>query len=326
MNFEIFDEDYYLKRYPAVREAIEEGIFSSGLEHFQRFGLQEGRTQVSRYYDEDTYLANNPGVAEAVENGIFVSGLEHFIEAGYEEGRTNISPDYNEDFYLSNNSQIAEFVAGGTFRNGLEHFIRFGVRENRFATNFFEPEYLAKNPGVAAAVAEGIFKTGREHYQLFGQFETERTATFVGSKGDDLIDAFGVGNVEILGVEVGLNETGDRFYESDGSGEFDTLIGSAGADTFVFGQSFANRALLQVIVQTYYAGEGQALIQNFDPNDGDSIELIIRPSDDYNLRPAGADLILEIQDDILAVIEGGASLGLTATENDLTQSKEVTIF
>lgn len=326
MSFEIFDEEYYLKKYPGVGEAIEGGIFSSGLEHFQNFGLNEGRTEVSRYYDEDTYLANNPGVADAVRNGIFVSGLEHFIEAGYEEGRTNISPYYNEEFYLSNNSQVAGLVGSGTFRNGLEHFIRFGVRENRFATNFFEPEYLAKNPGVAAAVEAGIFRTGREHYEQFGQFESERKATFVGSRGDDLIDAFGVGAVEIIGVEVGLNQTGDRFYESDGSGEFDTLIGSEGADTFVFGQSFVNRALLQVIVQTYYSGEGQALIQNFDPNDGDSIELIIRPSDDYNLRPAGADLILEIRDDILAVIEGGASLGLTAVERDLTQSKEVTIF
>jgi SAM-dependent methyltransferase len=38
-----FDEQYYLDEYPDVRQAVAEGVFASGLEHWVRFGQEEGR-------------------------------------------------------------------------------------------------------------------------------------------------------------------------------------------------------------------------------------------------------------------------------------------
>lgn len=60
MDFTIFDEQFYLLKYPFLQNALENGIITSGIDHFQRFGLQSGWTEVSRYYDEDYYLENNP--------------------------------------------------------------------------------------------------------------------------------------------------------------------------------------------------------------------------------------------------------------------------
>lgn len=38
-----FDETFYLCRYPGVAEAVRQGGFASGLEHYRRFGAHEGR-------------------------------------------------------------------------------------------------------------------------------------------------------------------------------------------------------------------------------------------------------------------------------------------
>lgn len=38
-----FDEQFYLDAYPDVRQAVAEGFFANGLEHWLRFGQEEGR-------------------------------------------------------------------------------------------------------------------------------------------------------------------------------------------------------------------------------------------------------------------------------------------
>jgi len=38
-----FDEQFYLSRYPDVREAVEKGDFASGHEHYLGHGQHEGR-------------------------------------------------------------------------------------------------------------------------------------------------------------------------------------------------------------------------------------------------------------------------------------------
>ena len=109
--------------------------------------------------------------------------------------------------------------------------------------NFSEAEYLQKNPDVAAAVKAGSFSSGLDHYTKIGQFEPNRSATFVGTEGNDIVTAFGNEKTEITGVDLDtsftFNEAGNYF--SNGSNEFDTLIGSEGADTFVFAYDFTGQ-------------------------------------------------------------------------------------
>jgi hypothetical protein len=56
-----------------------------------------------------------------------------------------------------------------------------------------EPGYLQINPDVRLLVESGALKTGREHYFNFGKNEPNRSATFVGTSGNDILTGVGVG-------------------------------------------------------------------------------------------------------------------------------------
>ena len=337
-NFDIFDEQYYLSQYPALKTAIDQGIIKSGKDHFERFGQAAGLTKVSRYFDESNYLAKYPEIAALVrtpskQNLPFATGLDHFIQYGYEQGRIEVSPEYNEAFYLANNRDLLPFIQNGSFKNGYQHFIKFGSKEGRFGTSFFEPGYLYENPSLnpilSQLISSGTLKTGREHYFKYGQFETSRKATFVGSSGNDTIASVGVGNVNLIGVEVGLPSAdsflGGQTYESDGSQEFDTLIGGSGNDNFILGDVLLTRRGFIAGTKELYIGEGFATIRNFTKGK-DSIQLVGDSFDKFLVFPINNNRDLAIQTnglpvtkdgvtatsrfDTIAVIEGGGNLSL----------------
>ena len=340
-NYAIFDEKYYLAQYPWVKPAIDAGVIKSGLEHFQKFGEAGGLTKVSRYFDEATYLAGNPDIAALVRtpnnpSAPFATGLDHFIQYGYEEGRTRVSAEYDEAFYLANNRQLQPFIQNGTFKNGYQHFIQFGIKDGQFGTSFFETEYLERNPDVRPFVESGALKTGREHYFNFGKNDASRSATFIGSPGNDIITGAGVGNTELIGVEVGLGKGGSfsipgRNYESDGSNEFDTLTGGSGRDLFKLGDILPGTGGKGYSSPTkLYIGPGFATIRNFTQGQ-DSIQIAsddFQPSlDKFLIFPINNNRDLAIQTnglfvfltdgtsgisrfDTIAVIEGGGNLKL----------------
>lgn len=329
MNYDIFDEKYYLSQYPWLKPAIDAGIIKSGREHFEKFGQAAGLTKISRYFDEDTYLAQNQDIAPFVRTANnptrpFATGLDHFIQFGYEQGRTRVSPDYDEVFYLKRHSDITPFVQNGTFKSGFEHFIKFGNTEGRYGTSFFEPRYLSDNPDVAAVVATGSLKTGREHYLKFGQFESNRSAVFTGTNGNDIVTGFTAGKNGIVGLQVALatgREQGINknkydaltFNESNRSfsistNEFDTLIGTGGTDYFILGDAFPNNRPSLIDRISFYSGSGEARIVNFEKGK-DYIQL----AGDFSLHsfvPSGSDLLIQKSGDTVARIQGGANLTL----------------
>ena len=333
-NYTIFDEDYYIAQYPWVQSAIDAGVIQSGRDHFERFGQAAGLTQVSRYFDEATYLAGNPDIAAFVRtpnnpNAPFATGLDHFIQYGYEEGRTRVSPEYDEAFYLANNQRLQPFIQNGTFKNGYQHFIQFGFKEDEFGTSFNEKLYLRRYPDVRQLVESGALKTGREHYFNFGKNEPNRfTATFTGTSGNDILTGAGVGNVELVGVEVGFSyELGGRDfslrYESSGSDEFDTLIGGSGPDSFNLGYISATRGITSSTNVYFYTGPGFATIRNFTPGQdrisipGSSSELLAFPINnnrDLAIQRKGLPFVNNRTEfrlpDTIAVIEGGGNLSL----------------
>ena len=319
-NYAIFDEQFYLASYPWVKPAIDAGVIKSGREHFEKFGQAGGLTKVSRYFDENAYLAGNPDLAPFVKtvnpNGPFATGLDHFIQFGYDEGqrRSAVSPEYNEDFYLANNSELRSFIGtNAPFKSGYQHFIQFGAKEGRFGTSFFEPEYLKKNPDIVPFVNSGNLRTGREHYFNFGKNEPSRSATFVGSRSNDILTGVGVGNTELIGVEVGLDRNNNRQYESFGTNEFDVLTGGPGVDTFVLGvPATAGNG----VAVPLYLNNGQATIRNFNAAD-DLIQLAGNSlNDGYSLNPVGNNLSIQRFGDVLGVIEGGAGLNLVFQQSN----------
>lgn len=82
----IFNEAYYLDRYPDVRDAVNRGVFLSAFEHFSKHGAIEGRDGC-RFFNERRYLSLNTDVAESISRGDTVSGEAHFLQFGRKEGR-----------------------------------------------------------------------------------------------------------------------------------------------------------------------------------------------------------------------------------------------
>jgi len=84
----LFDEKFYLSQYQDVGAAVGQGFFSSGFDHFQKFGQSEKRNP-SGLFSEDYYLAKNADVAQAVASGTVRRGLDHFLLYGQSESRAS---------------------------------------------------------------------------------------------------------------------------------------------------------------------------------------------------------------------------------------------
>jgi len=336
-NYDIFDEPYYLAQYPWVKPAIDAGIIKSGREHFEKFGQAAGLTKISRYFDEATYLAGNPDITPFVRtpnnpNVPFATGLDHFIQYGYEEGRSRVSPNYDEAFYVATNRDSRSFIENN-FKSGYQHFIQFGRFSN--GTSFYETVYLNRNRDIGPFVYSGALTTGREHYFNFGKNEPNRSATFIGTSGNDTLTGIGVGNVELVGV-TGSTGFGAGVSGSDGSNEFDTLIGGPGADTFVLAQPVYTSRVFVIGYKSFYHGPGFATIQNFTQGQ-DTIQLGSTSFDKYIVFPINNNRDLAIQTnglpfftpnggdqlsygDTIAVIEGGGNLKLNLLPSEYSWS------
>ncbi len=320
MSLNIFDEAYYLRKNPDVADAVKAGLFQSGRQHFELYGLQEKRTSVSPYWSEGGYfgfgfLPRNFDIYQAVFNGVYPSGLAHFIQVGEAEGRVVSNSSYNEEFYLRTNPDIAQAVAADVFSSGFSHFIQFGYKENRKGSAFNEKAYLAFNPDVSAAVQGGAYLNGVEHYQELGQKELRR-GFFSGTSGNDIVSAFDSGYSTIAGVEIDAiaGENPRLIPTSLGVGEIDSLIGSDASysDIFLLG---VGRSELNTSGQKFYVGQGDAdyaLISVFDLVGGD---MIISGIDVIQLAGKPEDYVIQksenlYQTKIFAITSGGSSPNL----------------
>lgn len=299
-SFTIFDEAFYLSTNPDVASAVRTGAISSGLDHFQRSGLNEGRVSISPFYDEAAYLSAYPDIADAVRLGGFSSGLQHFVNSGFGEGRTITSTFFDEQFYLRDNPDVAGAIGSGTFKSGLDHFILAGQEEGRSGTPFDNRIYLATYPDIANAVEVGALRSGLEHWTSSGQFEASRFAVFTGTSGNDVITGTGEASL-LFGVNIDPNDSPTTF----GVGEVDILIGGPGVDDFYlgFGPTQTN-----LTAQTFYLGNGnadQALVRNFN-NQIDYLVLTGVQSD-YTIQVSGENTTISRAGDLIATIEGVTS-------------------
>jgi hypothetical protein len=146
----LFDEAFYLARYPDIAAAVKAGRFPTGYDHFLRAGQFEGRDS-SPWFDTAWYLAHNADLAAARTAGNLPSPFAHYVAAGQFESRS-ASPYYDERFYRLANPDVASAIAKGLLKNGLGHFLLFGQYEGRTALPYFDPAwYKASNPAVSAA-------------------------------------------------------------------------------------------------------------------------------------------------------------------------------
>lgn len=163
----IFDSKFYLNQNPSVAQAVEQGLFTSGLDHFIKFGKCEGRNP-SAFFDSNFYIEQNSGITEALAASVFCSGFDHFIEFGAFEGRSP-SPVFDNSYYLSQNPGVAAAVEKDEL-TGIEHFVEFGIDEGRASSTEFDVKYyLANNPDLVAAGFNN--RQALEHFTLSGSLE-----------------------------------------------------------------------------------------------------------------------------------------------------------
>jgi len=80
-----FDEQWYLRRYPDVRDAIRKTSIKDAWDHYQQLGRAENRETFG--FDEALYLALYPDVLQALNQDDHPSARDHFLAHGRQEGR-----------------------------------------------------------------------------------------------------------------------------------------------------------------------------------------------------------------------------------------------
>jgi hypothetical protein len=81
------DNEWYIKRYPDVADAIRDGTCSGAEDHYFHYGFYENRLPHPVSVDEEWYSAHYDDVRKAIEMGLIASGNEHFDHVGFAEGR-----------------------------------------------------------------------------------------------------------------------------------------------------------------------------------------------------------------------------------------------
>jgi len=202
---EIFDEESYLFVNQDVLTDIENGKFSSGLEHLILYGIhevREGKRQLGTvlpFMSEREYLKANPDVKESVRRGDLPSGLWHFLAYGIREflegkGRklVGIYPFHmNEslkeilkervDFeaFLDANPDILEKNLLEDGQDITDYFFQKGIEEIRMGNRTIHPdipqmseiEYVSRYGDIMDAMQENRLVSPFEQFLLYGYHE-----------------------------------------------------------------------------------------------------------------------------------------------------------
>lgn len=230
----VFNETYYLAQNPDVKAAIgvlqPDGVtlFTSGLDHFNRFGAAEGRV-ASPLFNAAAYAANNPDLAEA---GVTTDAQLriHFYTYGAAEGRNAMTAQvFDLEYYKAHNSDLVN--AGLSDAQIVRHFYEYGAAEGRQATvNFSVAAYKAANAdlaGLSDAVARAHWYTygageGRAFPQLAQSYSVDPAAITVTE-----------GNGLTFTVTSALPVTADTTFTFNVTGDTNGgTLGSAGATDF----------------------------------------------------------------------------------------------
>ena len=136
---DIFDESYYLEVNQDAADAVAQGEFASGLEHFQAVGLDRG-LRFSPFIDLDFYRpVANPDLSDLTNR----QALDHLLEVGLEEGR-RFSPVIELDVYKELNPEIANLSNSEALIHlrdvGLEQGLQFSSFANLEEYRSFNPE------------------------------------------------------------------------------------------------------------------------------------------------------------------------------------------
>ncbi|GBR71776.1 glycosyltransferase [Gluconobacter kanchanaburiensis] len=160
-----FDEEWYLRQNPDVREGISLGIFDSGFLHYCESGF---RSRSPHWlFSEENYFSCNPDLSPhvLVSQG-FCNGYDHYLAIGDQEHRKShqfFDPAVFRAASMAER-QHYDFGIGDFFQ-----FIRFSAAGRRRSSWYFDPQwYLERYPDVAEALAHNRYQSPLHHYLTNG--------------------------------------------------------------------------------------------------------------------------------------------------------------
>lgn len=160
---DLFDNEYYLSRYPDVGKAIADGVYESALDHYIRVGstLLHDPCEffASRFYLEQAryldgfHLRRLPRSKQSTL-------LWHYLVVGLPHGKEPIE-HFDSQFYLAKYPDVERAVRTGSITTPLAHFLEFGASENRRPGPGLDPlAMMGKDPSLRERVKEakrGVF-------------------------------------------------------------------------------------------------------------------------------------------------------------------------
>ncbi|MDR3520671.1 MAG: glycosyltransferase [Acidocella sp.] len=203
----LFDEEYYLLKYPDVAQEIQLGHWSCGFEHYTKIGALADLSP-TWFFDGIFYKNTCPDLSDKnLLFGGFNDRYTHYLLVGVGERRASnwivhslkkIKPKLTlpstqeslRNFLSDDNRMAAVFkplldydwmkekydwgraVTSSTF---VKYYL-LNVKDHQISPSayFDEKYYLSSEPEVQAAVAAGIFSGGYEHFILHGMDEWRR--------------------------------------------------------------------------------------------------------------------------------------------------------
>ncbi len=138
---ETFPEELYLLAFGDVRQAVIDGAFSSGYEHYLAFGREEITAKIRH----SPFEGGPPGLAASVlppadDEPVPISPTQTSLPASADALPYFVPPAFApparaelfaEDLYLALNPDVASMVESGTFATGRAHWLAVGAQEER---------------------------------------------------------------------------------------------------------------------------------------------------------------------------------------------------
>ena len=148
-EFEVFDDELYKSEFPKVKDAVDNGDFSTAFQHFVLHGYFEiisgdrewpGKREsllekLLSDFEEKPFYETNPDIKDAIDKGAFRS-LKHYMRfiglKDMERGARRFHSDFeafDEKSYLGRFDDVAEVLESGLNFSAFDHFCDTGYRD-----------------------------------------------------------------------------------------------------------------------------------------------------------------------------------------------------
>ncbi len=205
----LFDENYYLKKYPDVRSAN-----INPVQHFIRFGGSEGRNP-SKGFNSAFYLADNPDVAKSG-----INPLIHYLNHGKDEGRQIKSPDKVKNSAPIKNKNPLKSYFYSNQKNAIYKWSHYFDIYHRHFQHFVGKECVILEIGVLHGGSLQMWKNyfgskariiGIDINPESKKYEEPQIEIYIGSQSDRVFLSYL--KTKILKIDILIDDGGHRMEE-----------------------------------------------------------------------------------------------------------------